>query len=605
MKPPIRSSSLFLVMLLLASTLGAAELPLGPWRQIDAGRPKRGHLTWVQDATGFHTTGKVKFRKNTPHTFRSFYVSGPPEAGDYVFRSVFTRQPIYDAHGMAEVEYGIVVRFQDQVNYYAVVFSGKGPMILQRVQNGQVTELASSPDFAPMHIDNYIEVETLGSLLMVRLNGRMVFEATDDQLSAGQVGCFVCRDAPLRFRDIHLYEGSSAPPVEVPLLLTLGPYVLWAQQNQAMVAWQTNRPVDAVISYGPAGTPLDQSLAVPVGPLMQKVPLDNLIPGVQYAFRIDANGQLLGEGAFHTDAGPGGPFVAGFIGNTKIFPDRFARFNQRILAQKPQFVMHLGDMISDSSRLDEWAEYWFVPGRSLFAAAPVYVAVGDHDCTPNRRWLNYFLPYPGAGTATVESGKSGFFAFTYGDAAFLVIDNYITCAPTRAQHLWIQETLGSEAFQRARWRIVCAHEAPWSVGRRKWRAGSTEMRDYVLPLCQKYGVQLLIAGHDPTYKRGRAGDVNIIMNGGGGCGYGERKYAGGYNYSAKLLRFAILQYSMMKVEGNRLEWTCYTPDNKVLDHFVLRDGQAQPFEQRGKRAPKTAGGGLEKVYAGGRIQPRL
>ena len=567
------------MLALIAADLPAAaqDIPLRDWRQIDTGGPRDNRVVWRADARAVRVLG-APGSGEIGAGFRSFCVAGGVDLTEAAFRCSFTREALYDHEGLARAPFGVVFRWRDTDNYYALRFTGDDELRLERRLKGVATDLAAIPGYAPIGIETYIDIQLLGAQIRVRLNGRLIIAATDDALAGDHVGFFVDRGTRIRFERIALYPSATAPFLYVPLLMVKLPYVLHTGANEATVLWETNRPVSADITYGPPGNEEQFTVAASANGCLRQITLTGLAPDTQYVYRVKAEGRTRGGGEFHTQALSDEPFVVGFIGDTKTYPERFKDFAGMLLRRRPNFVVHLGDIVNRATRLDEWDEFYFKPGEALLGRVPTYVAAGNHDQHPDRHWFNTYLPYPGTGRERDDRGESAYYAFTYGNAAFAILDNYFPLTPDSAQYTWLEETLRSPEFQDALWRIVCCHEPPYGIGRGHWLPGNAAVRDHVLPLCRDYGVQLLVAGHEHTYKRALIDGVILVVNGGGGCGYGfnvaQRNRIA--QFAAQLLGYATLQYSVMRVEGTRLEWTCYNSDNKRIDRFILDEGATWP-----------------------------
>jgi len=475
--------------------------------------------------------------------------------GDYCLRFILQRQVISSAHG-------VVVGFRGPGRYCAVVFTGREEVRIVRSVGGEEQVLAARLCRAPAYIPNYVDVVVQGNAVRLRLNGEEVLKAQDASISSGRVGFFADEAVPLVLREIELHRGNP-PAMQVPLAVCKRPYVLWAIGSEAIIMWETNRPARAVVRYGPSGGA--RQVVVPAGECLQKVVLRGLQANTQYWFEVESEGLVLGTGGFHTDVGRDRPFTVGVLGDNRTEPAAFEKINRMMMRHRPHLVINVGDVVTTGSVADQWDTEYFTPSRDVFRFAPCYVSIGNHE--GNSRWFKHFLPYPG----TVEGGNPGhYYSYTYGNAAFAAFDNYCDFKSGSAQYAWLERTLASDAFRRATWRIVYCHEPAYSVGWKGW-PGNSNVEKHILPLLEKYGVDMFIAGHTHSYERGVLNGVVHIINGGGGAG-GEDF---GRNYP-HVQRFGlILQYSIMRIDGGRLEFTCYDYEDRVFDHFVLEKGQ--PF----------------------------
>jgi hypothetical protein len=131
-------------------------------------------------------------------------LAAAPVMGDGVVRVSF-----YDEfNGVA----GIVARYQGEVGYEASYYrvrllkneyEATPKYVLEKVVDGVVTSLAAveGPGFAPRQW-HVIELELRGGMLQVRLDGKLLMDATDGQpLPAGQAGVYTRAIGGMLFDD--------------------------------------------------------------------------------------------------------------------------------------------------------------------------------------------------------------------------------------------------------------------------------------------------------------------------------------------------------------------------------------------------------------------
>lgn len=99
------------------------------------------------------------------------------------------------------------------------------------------------------------------------------------------------------------------------------------------------------------------------------------------------------------------------------------------------------------------------------------------------------------------------YAKTLGPVLFIGLDSTKTADPT--QRAWLERTL-STATQP--WKVVALHHPPYSAG---WHGSSQNVRSAFEPLFERYGVQLVLAGHDHDYQRSTPiNGVTYLVSGG-------------------------------------------------------------------------------------------
>ena len=81
------------------------------------------------------------------------------------------------------------------------------------------------------------------------------------------------------------------------------------------------------------------------------------------------------------------------------------------------------------------------------------------------------------------------------------------------QRDWLETALAAST---APWKIVAMHHPAYSCG---GYVGDTRVRDRLVPIFKRGGVDLVLAGHDHNYQRfARRGGVTYVVHGGGGAG---------------------------------------------------------------------------------------
>ncbi|MUH34664.1 metallophosphoesterase family protein [Zobellia amurskyensis] len=168
--------------------------------------------------------------------------------------------------------------------------------------------------------------------------------------------------------------------------------------------------------------------------------------------------------------------------------------------QFPQvdFMLHAGDLINDRDANLEWGE-WFHAGSFIHATVPSVMTPGNHeyrDGVLSSLWRpSLTLPENGP----IEELKETCFAIDYQDMKLISIDSegFDESMDARvAQVKWLDSVLQSNT---KKWITITTHYPVYSTkeGRDNW-----ELREAIKPLIDKYGVDLVLQGHDHTYARG-------------------------------------------------------------------------------------------------------
>ena len=126
------------------------------------------------------------------------------------------------------------------------------------------------------------------------------------------------------------------------------------------------------------------------------------------------------------------------------------------------------------------------------------------------------------------------------------------------QLAWLEETL---AQSDATWRIVALHHPPYSAG---YQGSSTDVRAVFQPVFERYGVQLVLSGHDHDYQRSTPiNGVTYIVS---GAGSGTRR-TGEEDFTA--VSFSWHHFLDVNVFADRLVVRAVNQDLRVADEFSL------------------------------------
>jgi len=185
-----------------------------------------------------------------------------------------------------------------------------------------------------------------------------------------------------------------------------------------------------------------------------------------------------------------------------------SRENVRIAMDAVPFdlMLHVGDIAYERGKLSELESRFFATYADLLARSPVFAASGNHeyrtsDAAPYREVFE--LPDNGG-----SNGVERWFSFDWGDIHFVALD---TERVGSEQAEWLERDLGRAAL---RWRVVYMHKPPYSSG---FHGSSLSVREAFSPLFERFGVQLVLSGHDHDYERtDPIGGVTYIVTGGGG-----------------------------------------------------------------------------------------
>ena len=146
------------------------------------------------------------------------------------------------------------------------------------------------------------------------------------------------------------------------------------------------------------------------------------------------------------------------------------------------FVIMLGDNIYGGDRPRDFARKFEEPYKPLLdAGVKFYASLGNHD-NPDERLYKLF-----------NMGGKRYYSFKKNDVAFFALDSTYM---NPEQLSWLEEQLRNST---AAWKICYFHHPLYSDG--KYHGPDLDLRSTLVPLFQKYGVNVVFSGHEHVYER--------------------------------------------------------------------------------------------------------
>jgi hypothetical protein len=359
------------------------------------------------------------------------------------------------------------------------------------------------------------------------------------------------------------------------LTILMGPYLMDFGQTRMTVMWETNLPSTSVVKYGEAA-PLEsrtESLGLST---IHEVRIEGLQTETMYYYQVLSESAVGGKteshiATFQTAIHPENPFSYCVIGDNRTYPENFTRIADLAYAERPNFVLNVGDVVSTGTEKAQWLTEFFFPARKLMARIPTYIAIGNHE--KNADWFYKYVSYP-----TPEN----YYSFDFGNAHFAIVDSNQDLAPGSPQHEWLQKDLTDT---RATWKFVAHHHPPYSsdiddygdtaVKHERTDRGEVELRKWVVPLYEATKVDVVWCGHIHDYERTwplRDGKVHeeagviYIQSGGGGAELEDFAPTRSW-FTAKVYRG--WQFCYVTIQGNHFRMMAYDIDGRMYDYLEL------------------------------------
>lgn len=331
------------------------------------------------------------------------------------------------------------------------------------------------------------------------------------------------------------------------ITLTRGPVAESVTRHTAVVSFRTSaRDHGSVILQN--GRRIDAGTGI--GHVAR---LTRLTPGKHYRYTVEGDSGALATGAFRAAPVGASRFTFAVVGDFGSGTSDETAVASLIESWHPDFVLTVGDNAYPMGSSDLLDPDIFRPYAGVMRESAWFPALGNHDVKADdgRPELEAFH----------SLGKERWYRFTWGNAAFVVLDSDTSVAPGSPQLRFASRALA----RRSCFRFAAWHHPPWEP---RGRPHSRGLRRTIVPLVQKDGVQVVFVGHLHAYARSRPhrGVVYVAVGTGGAM----------LDYDASKLtipsaRVVEGRFGAMRVDvaGRKARFRYETVDGRVRDRFRL------------------------------------
>jgi hypothetical protein len=238
----------------------------------------------------------------------------------------------------------------------------------------------------------------------------------------------------------------------------------------------------------------------------------------------------------------------------KVFTDIHQRFPYA-------FVLMMGDNMYGGESARDFQRKFEIPYKPVLDQnVKFYAALGNHDST-NQRMYKLF---------NMNGDRFYTFKPTAGVRFFALDSNYMD----RQQLQWFEKELAASGSD---WKVVYFHHPVYSSGGR--HGSDTALRDQLEPLFLKYGVDLVMAGHEHFYERLKPQNgIHYIIS--GGAGKLRRGDVGG-EFTEKAFDQGY-HFMIFEIDGEQLHFQAISDQSKTVDSGVITrrrvENQAAPSQ---------------------------
>ena len=232
----------------------------------------------------------------------------------------------------------------------------------------------------------------------------------------------------------------------------------------------------------------------------------------------------------------------------------YAIFRRIHSNEKPAFILYGGDMVPSGYKTADW-DTTISMFKILNTNTFMMSEIGNHEEeTP---------------LYSLITGMPLWYSFKWSNTYYIALDNTLSIVPGSHQYTWLEEEL--KKARKFDFRVVYFHIPPYSTLK---HGDNPEAKEILVPLFDKYKVQLVLNGHDHGYQvsyplsngqKVTKGGTTYVVSGGSGVVMYDKITNGDW----LRLHLKSQNYLKLKTEKDRISVQAIDQSNKVIDQFEI------------------------------------
>jgi len=323
-----------------------------------------------------------------------------------------------------------------------------------------------------------------------------------------------------------------------------GPYLQSVTSDSVWVVWDTIEPSIGLVEYGltpELGSIAEEGQAAS----HHEVQLTGLSPQSIYHYRVD------GGKMAHFRTAPASRQTSvrfAVVGDTRTGHRMHRAVIEQMVRASPDLVLHTGDLVESGHDTGQWDRFFWIEAP-LLRTAPFYPTLGGHEERASHYFDRFLLP-----------SNERWYAFEYGPARLIALQIDGAFDPGYEQMRWLERQLSTNE---APWLLVTFHVPVYSS--RAEDDLEVHLRHTLVPLFERYGVDVVLMGHQHSYERILANDITYVVTAGGGAPlYSLDEPEPGSQVAARAHHFLLID-----LDPSRLIGTAIDRHGQVIDRFEL------------------------------------
>jgi Calcineurin-like phosphoesterase len=214
-----------------------------------------------------------------------------------------------------------------------------------------------------------------------------------------------------------------------------------------------------------------------------------------------------------------------------------------------EFVLMMGDNLYGGESARDFEKKFAEPYKKLLDdKVKFYASLGNHDLALQVNYENFNM-----------NGKE-YYRFKKGNVAFYALNsNYMD----KKQVEWLQNELAKDTSE---WKVCFFHHPPYSSAKK--HGSDSQLREVVEPIFLKYGVDVVLTGHDHVYERIKPQKgIYYFVSGAGG-----KLRTGDINDTSTLTEKAYdrdMHFMLFEVAGDQMYFQAISRTGETIDSGVI------------------------------------
>jgi acid phosphatase type 7 len=273
--------------------------------------------------------------------------------------------------------------------------------------------------------------------------------------------------------------------------------------------------------------------------------------------------------------------------------------------ETPSLVLANGDLAYELGDYANFEANYFDIYRNMMAQTPFFSSLGNHeyDTDSAAPALSGTLT-PTTGVQQSDWGR--YYSFDWGNVHFVVLDSNapLTAASTgdNSMLVWLASDLSAT---RKFWRVAFFHHPGYATGVHQNEPPAGMVRQYIVPVLESYGVQLVFNGHEHNYQRTAPmlGGQPVGQNGQGGIVYITSGGGGQPTYMSTLTSWidiieSLNHYMRVQVSGPMMTLEAVIAGGQTVDNARIapRPWVSGPVVDGASLAGPLASGGAATIF---------